>query len=168
MSIKLNSKKIALYGLLTALALIFGYVEFLLPLNFIAPGVKLGVANAVFLILLLNGKAPAAVIINLARILLSALLFATPFSLLFSLTAGVVSMAFMLLAAKIKNVGVIGISLIGGTLHNLTQLVVANLTVGQAVWFYAPFLLIAGLIAGTAVGFISWLMCKKIPNLYVE
>ena len=162
---KLTSKKISLYGLLTALALIFGYVEFLLPLNFIAPGVKLGVANAVFLILLLKGKIKAAVIINISRIVLSALLFATPFSLVFSLTAGVVSMLFMIFAARLKKVGAVGISVVGGTLHNLTQLIVANLTVGQAVWFYMPFLLVAGLIAGTAVGFISWLVCKKIPDI---
>lgn len=165
MSNKLTSKKIALYGLLTALALIFGYVEFLLPLNFIAPGVKLGVANAVFLILLLKGNAPAAVIINVLRILLSALLFAAPFSLVFSLSAGIVSMVFMILAAHFKKTGVIGISVIGGTLHNLTQLFVANFTVGQAVWFYMPFLLVAGTLAGIAVGFISWLICKKLPNI---
>ena len=165
MSNKLTSKKIALYGLLTALALIFGYVEFLLPLNFIAPGVKLGVANAVFLILLLKGRVKAAVIINVLRILLSALLFAAPFSLIFSLTAGVVSMLGMFLVSRLKGVGVVGISVIGGTLHNLAQLLVATFTVGQAVWFYMPFLLVAGSIAGIAVGFISWLICKKLPNI---
>ena len=156
-----NSKKIALYGILTAAALVFGYVEYLVPLNFIAPGVKLGIANGVILLLILKEKFKEAVYINIVRILLSAFLFSTPFSLVFSLTAGIISTVIMCLYGRFKKVGIIGVSVLGGTVHNLTQLCVAHFTVGKGVWFYLPFLLIAGLIAGCAVGVLVWIILKR-------
>lgn len=163
---KINSKKIALFGFLTTAALLFGYVEYLVPLNFIAPGVKLGFANVIFVILLLNEKITAAIVVNLVRILLSALLFGTPFSLLFSFTAGIVSMLVMLLAYHFKKIGVIGISVMGAVIHNLIQLCVANLTVGQGVWFYLPFLFIAAIIAGIVVGIISFMLSGRVYNMF--
>jgi heptaprenyl diphosphate synthase len=165
---KYNSKKIAFWGLLTAAALLFGYVEYLVPLNFIAPGIKLGFANVVFLLLLLNKKTTAAFFVNLIRITLSALLFASPFSLLFSLTAGIVSMLFMTLVCRLKIVGIVGISVLGATVHNLTQLCVANFTVGQGVWFYLPFLLIAGTIAGIVVGILAYLISSKVSKVFFK
>ena len=41
--------KIAYCGMLTALAMIFSYVESLIPINFGVPGIKLGLANLVVL-----------------------------------------------------------------------------------------------------------------------
>lgn len=158
---KISAKKISVYSLLTAAALLFGYVEYLVPLNFIAPGVKIGVANAVVLLLILRGEPTAAFFVNVVRIILSALLFATPFSLLFSLTAGIISTFVMVVAGRIKWFGVIGVSIFGSIIHNLTQLSVAHFTVGDGVWFYTPFLLIAGMLAGFAVGFLVWMILKR-------
>lgn len=162
------AKKVSLYGLLTAAALLFGYVEYLLPLNFIAPGIKLGIANGIILMLILVQKPQAAFLINIVRILLSSVLFATPFSLLFSLTGGMVSVLGMILVSRSIKIGYIGVSVVGGILHNFTQLLVANFTVGQGVWFYFPFLFIAGSIAGVAVGFLVWIVLNKTKNSFLK
>jgi len=159
-----SAKKVAIYGLLTAVAMIFGYVEYLLPLSFIAPGVKLGLANLICLYLICVDKSCLAMEVNVVRILLSALLFATPFSLLFSLTAGVFSVIAMLFVKKIRSLGVVGISVVGSAVHNIVQLIVANFTVGQGVWFYLPFLLIAGTVAGALVGLLCFVMLGKTKN----
>ena len=161
----ISAKRITIYGLLTAVAMIFGYVEFLLPLSFIAPGVKLGLANLICLYLICVDKSCLAMGVNVVRILLSALLFATPFSLLFSLTAGVLSVISMLFAKKIKFLGVVGISVIGSAVHNIVQLIVANFTVGQGVWFYLPFLLTAGTVAGAFIGLLCFAMLSKTKNI---
>ena len=179
----ISSKKIAIYGLLTAAAIIFGYVEFLLPLSFIAPGVKLGLANLICLYLVclkkdillldepfsaLDYQSRLAIsddIYNILKILLSALLFATPFSLLFSLTAGCVSLIAMIFACKIKAFGIVGISVIGGAIHNIVQLLVAGVTVGKGVWFYLPFLLLAGTVAGLLIGVLCWLFINKTQSV---
>ena len=142
------AKKIALYGILTSLALIFGYIESLFSLSFIAPGVKLGLANSVALILLCFKDFKGAVLVNITRILLSALLFSSPFSLVFSLTAGILSVVIMRLLSGIKGVSVIGFSISGATVHNLVQLTVASLLFGRAVWYYLPFLLVSALLSG--------------------
>ena len=72
---KFSAKTVTVYGLLTATAMLFGYVEMLLPMDFIAPGIKVGVANTVCLFLVLKGKRLGAFLVNCVRILLTALLF---------------------------------------------------------------------------------------------
>ena len=162
------AKKVSLYGFLTAAALLFGYVEYLVPLNFIAPGIKLGISNGIVLFLIIKSKYKAAIIINIARILLSGFLFATPFSLIFSLTAGVISTVAMILLNQFKGFGVVGISVLGGIVHNIVQICVAYFTVGRGVVFYLPFLLFAGILAGMAVGFLVWIMLNKTNKIFDE
>ncbi len=156
-----KTKKLCVYAVLTAAALVFGYVELLFPLDFIAPGMKLGIANAVALYLICRGRRLGAFAVNTARILLGGLLFATPFSLLFSATAGFAAVGAMCLASKSRRLGVVGISAVGSLVHNLTQLAVAVLTVGGGVWFYLPFLLLAGTAAGVLIGFLTYFILQK-------
>ena len=132
---KASAKTVTVYGLLTAAAMLFGYVESLFPLDFIAPGMKVGVANAVCLLLVLRGKKAGAFEVNAVRILLNSLLFGSAISLMFSFSAGMVSLAFVCLAERVKKLGIVGISIIGSTAHNLTQLLVATITVGNGVWY---------------------------------
>lgn len=158
------AKKIALYGILTSLALIFGYIESLFSLSFIAPGVKLGLANSIALILLCYGDFKGALLVNITRVLLSALLFSSPFSLVFSLTAGLISVVIMRLLSEIKSVSAIGFSISGAAVHNLVQLTVASLLFGRAVWYYLPFLLVSALFCGGIIGILSLIIFKKIKT----
>lgn len=158
------AKKVALYGILTSLALILGFLEILFSLSFIAPGVKLGLANSVALLLLCFKDFKGALIVNITRILLSALLFSSPFSLVFSLTAGVFSVVIMRFLSGIKSVSVIGFSISGAAVHNLVQLTVASLLFGRAVWYYLPFLLISALLSGGIIGILSSIIFKKIKT----
>ena len=156
------AKKVALYGILTSLALIFGYIESLFSLSFIAPGIKLGLANSVALLLLCFREFKGALLVNITRILLSALLFSTPFSLVFSLTAGIISVVIMKLLSGIKSVSVVGFSIAGAAVHNLVQLTVASIIFGRAVWYYLPFLLVSALISGGIIGALSLIIFKRI------
>ena len=156
------AKKVALYGILTGLALIFGYIESLFSLSFIAPGIKLGLANSVALLLLCFKDFKGALLVNITRILLSALLFSTPFSLVFSLTAGIISVVIMKLLSGIKSVSVVGFSIAGAVVHNLVQLTVPSIIFGRAVWYYLPFLLVSALISGGIIGALSLIIFKRI------
>ena len=156
------AKKVALYGILTGLALIFGYIESLFSLSFIAPGIKLGIANSVALLLLCFKDFKGALLVNITRILLSALLFSAPFSLVFSLTAGIISVVIMKLLSGIKSVSVVGFSIAGAAVHNLVQLTVASIIFGRAVWYYLPFLLVSALISGGIIGALSLIIFKRI------
>lgn len=71
----MSAKKTAFYGMFLALALVAGYIEQLIPINLGIPGVKLGLANIITMLLLYIVGVPAACLISVLRILLSGFLF---------------------------------------------------------------------------------------------
>ena len=95
-----KGKRTAFYGLFLALALVAGYVEQLLPVSLGIPGVKLGLANVVTMVLLYTVGVRAAVGITAARILLAGMLFGTGFSIVYSAAGAVCSMLVMLLLKR--------------------------------------------------------------------
>ena len=155
----------AIGSALTALALIFSYVEFLIPISLGIPGVKLGLANIVVLLSVYTLGPKYGLFINLARIALSALLFGNVFSALYALAGGLVSLAVMLLAKKAGVFSVIGVSMAGGVFHNLGQLAVAALAMETAgILYYFPVLLLAGMITGILTGFIATLVLRALKT----
>ena len=154
--------RLCIYAVLVAVCLVIGYVESLLQLSFIAPGVKIGLSNAVACVLIINGDVKGAFAVNISRILLSALLFGSPVSLILAICGGVLSMCLMALFRKSKRLSVIGISALGGAVHNTAQCVAGGFLVGVGVLYYLPILLITGILCGTAVGVLSKLVLNRI------
>ncbi|MBQ3816942.1 MAG: Gx transporter family protein [Clostridia bacterium] len=162
------AKRISKYGLLACLCLIFGYIESFVPLAAGVPGIKLGLANSVALILIARGDIKGAFAVNITRILLSAFLFGSPFSLIFSLSGALGSMAVMVLLFKLKKFSVIGLSAAGGALHNIFQLLAALFIIGKEVLYYLPLLIVAGGISGTITGWVAFLILKKMKTIGKE
>ena len=160
------SKKVALYGILASLCLVFSYVETLLPLTFIAPGVKIGLANGVALLLILKKDIKGAFLVNIIRILLLNLLFVNPFALIFSLSAGVISTLVMWLMSKTKIFGAVGFSILGALTHNLAQTAVALIVLGTGALYYLPILIFSAIISGSAIGFLAKILDKKIKTFF--
>lgn len=160
------AKRITLYGIFTCLALIFGYIESLFSLSFIAPGIKIGLANCICLLLTARGDIRGALLVNITRIILSALLFSTPFALLFSLSAGIISTLAAFALSRFKAVTAVGYGIGGAAVHNLVQITVAALIFGKGVLYYLPFMLIASLFCGGLTGgTVLYLSRRNIPNL---
>lgn len=157
-------KRLCIYSLLCAVCMVVGYVESLLDLSFIAPGIKTGLANAVACVLILSGDIKGAFAVNISRILLSALLFGSPVSLLFALAGGVVSLIIMSLISKSKVFSPVGVSIIGAVAHNIAQCAVGLIFVGVGVIYYLPLLFISGAVCGAAVGILSSLILKRIKK----
>ena len=159
-----SARRVALTGLLAALALIFSYVEVLVPFNAGVPGIKLGLANLVPLIILYRMDARYAFAANLIRVLLAGLLFSGMFAALYSLAGSVTSFAAMYLLKKTGLFSVIGVSTAGGVFHNVGQLCVAILAVsGPQLIHYLPVLIISGMIAGIIVGIGAAVLLDRIP-----
>ena len=160
-----GSARIAACGVLTALALIFSYIEFLVPLPIAIPGIKLGLANIVCLVCLYALGEKHAFLINVTRIALAALLFGSVFSALYALAGGVVSFAAMALLKRTKRFSVCGVSMAGGVFHNLAQLAVAGLLVESAqVFYYFPILLLSGMATGIGIGILATLILRSIAR----
>lgn len=155
---------IALSAMLAALALIFSYIEAILPLSSGIPGVKLGIANLVVIIALYTLGFRYAMAINLIRILVAGLLFNGAFGALYSLSGGILSLAVMYLLKKTGLFSTIGVSMAGGVAHNFGQLLVAALIVStMKLFYYFPVLLFSGMISGILIGFVASITLKKLP-----
>jgi heptaprenyl diphosphate synthase len=158
-------RRVALTGMMASLALIFSYVEVLFPFNAGIPGVKLGLANLVPLIILYRLDARYAFAANLIRVILAGLLFSGLFAALYSLAGSLASFLVMYLLKKTRLFSVIGVSTAGGVFHNLGQLIVAMLAVsGPQLFHYMPVLIISGMIAGIIVGIGASILLDRIPE----
>lgn len=143
-------------GVFLALALILSYVESLIPFYFGIPGVKLGLANLIVVIMLYAVGAKEAFAISMLRILLSGFLFGNLFSILYSFAGGILSFLVMWLVKRTGKFHVMSVSICGGITHNIGQILVASVIVETySIFYYIPVLLIAGLITGMLIGVIA-------------
>ncbi len=159
----MTAKKTVFYGMFLAAALVTAYIERLIPLNPGVPGVKLGLANIVTMVLLYTVGLQAAAVITGTRILLSGILFGSGFSMVYSAAGAALSMAVMFILKKTDRFGATGVSVAGGVFHNLGQILVAMavLETGSLIYYF-PVLIISGTAAGLVIGIISGILIKRL------
>lgn len=158
--------RVAYFGVFTALALIFSYVETLIPIHIGIPGVKLGLANLIVVITLYRMSIKEAYILSIVRIVLAGFIFANLFSILYSLAGGLLSLTVMMLLKKTEKFSVLGVSMAGGVFHNVGQLIMAAIVLESlSITFYLPVLLISGIVTGVLIGIVSNEMLKRVKNL---
>lgn len=146
-------RKTAYLGMFLALALICSYIESLIPFHFGVPGIKLGLANVIVVVMIYGMGAREALLLSILRILLAGFLFGNPFSIIYSLSGGILSYFVMLLLKNTQKFHVISVSTAGGIFHNLGQLLVASAVVeNYNLFYYAPVLLVSGFITGFLIG----------------
>lgn len=161
----MSTKRLAADGLFLALSLVVSYIEVLLPIPVGIPGVKIGLANGVIMVLLFFTTWKRTLGISVIRILLVGFLFGNPMTIVYSLAGGILSLVVMALLKKINGFSEVGISVGGGVAHNIGQLSVAVLLMENArIYYYTPVLLVTGTIAGVIIGVLSALLLKKIPR----
>jgi heptaprenyl diphosphate synthase len=157
---------VAQVALLASLALIFSYVEALIPYNPGIPGIKLGIANVVTVIALYKFSAKEAAAVSLIRIVVAGLLFTGLFGMLYSLAGAALSLAGMIILKKTDLFSVIGVSMAAGVLHNMGQLLVAaTLIEDLRIFFYYPVLMFSGITAGILVGIISVFILRTVRSV---
>lgn len=158
--------RVAYFGVFTALALIFSYVESLIPISFGVPGIKLGLANLIVVTALYKLKLSEAYLLAVVRVVLSGFIFGNYFSILYSLAGGLLSLTVMALMKRNDGFSIMGISIAGGVFHNIGQLIVAMLVVETySVAYYLPVLLVAGMLTGFIIGLLSQELLKRLNGL---
>lgn len=157
--------KLAYLGLFSAVAIIFGYVESLIPFFMGIPGIKLGLANLAVLFLLQKYSVKEAALVSVVRILVIGFMFGNLFSILYSMAGAFLSLTVMTLMIKKTDFSLVGVSVAGGIAHNVGQLIIAMLTVSSLnLIYYAPALLISGVITGIVIGKLTEEVAKRIPS----
>lgn len=165
---QIKGTKVAYFGVLTSLALIFSYVETLIPIQFGIPGIKLGLANLITIIALYQWSAKDAYLISITRVILSGFIFGNLFAILYSLSGGLLSLSMMILFRKTKKFSIYGISMAGGVFHNVGQIIMAMLVIeSTTIIGYLPVLLIAGLVTGLIIAVISNGMLKRLNRFKI-
>lgn len=146
----------AFLGLLAAVAITLSYLESLLPTAaFLPPGAKPGLSNIANFFAAAALGLPSALSIALLKAVFAGITRgATAFFM--SLCGGVCSTVLLyVLLRKSKRLGYIGVGVLAAVAHNLGQLAVAAVLVGNvSVLGYAPVLLLCGVAAGILTGFI--------------
>lgn len=157
--------RVAYFGVFTALALIFSYVETLIPISFGIPGVKLGLANLIIVIALYKIGLREVYLLSVVRVLLAGFLFGNYFSIIYSLAGALLSLTVMAALKKAGGFSIIGVSIAGGVFHNIGQLFVAMLAVETfRVAYYVPVLLVAGLLTGCVIGIVAQEMLRRLVH----
>lgn len=162
-----KTKKIALLGVLTTLALVLSYLETLLPpLSTVAPGIKIGLPNIVIVLLLYRFGVVETVVVSIMRVFIVSLMFGNVMTLAYSLVGAILSITLMKLMMKIKLFSEVGVSVVGGISHNLGQILVAIFLFDTVqIGYYMIILSITGTIAGVVVGIISSILLKKLYKI---
>lgn len=159
----MNYRKTAYLGLFAALAIIFGYVETLIPVFVGIPGMKLGLANLSVLFILDRYSWKEAAFVSVVRIIVIGFLFGNLFSIIYSLAGGALSLAVMTLLKKKTDFSLYGISVAGGISHNIGQLIIAMLIVeNTTLIYYAPVLLISGVATGLLIGLLTTEVARRV------
>ena len=154
----MNQKKLSYLGLFAAVAIIFGYVESLIPFFAGIPGMKLGLANLAVLFILEKYTWKEAALVSIVRIIVIGFMFGNLFSILYSLAGAALSLAVMTFMKKKSGFSILGISVAGGVSHNIGQLI----TMTSGLIYYAPALLISGVITGLLIGTLTSEVLKRI------
>lgn len=156
------ARRAALFGLLLALTIALGWLERLIPVDAAIYGAKLGLANLVVLCGLYLFSLRWAAVLTLLKILLTGLLFGSGYSLIFSFAGGALSFLVMALCKRWGR-SMVFTSVAGGVFHNLGQLLAAWFLLGNTgILAYFPVLLLAGLGAGGAVGFVGAIILRRV------
>lgn len=161
---KWNTRKLVTLGLFLAFGTVFNFVENVLINVPIMPGIKLGIANTITLIVLYYYGWKEYVIIGLLRVLLTALMFGFGMGTLIALGGWFLSVVITLILYSTKKFSLFGISMSSAVFHGLGQIIVVSMyyqTSGMFILF--PILGITGLISGLLIALLVRLIIKHLP-----
>lgn len=159
----MKTKKIAVLALAIALAMILSFVESQIPAFVAIPGVKIGLANIAVVFVLYKLGWKEAVLISLVRVFMVSVLFGTAVSLFYSVAGAVLSLTGMVLLGKTGLFSTVAVSVTGGVLHNVGQILMACLLLEtNVIVYYLPFLILSGVIAGVVIGVVSAIMVNRV------
>ena len=136
-------------GVLAALAMLLSYAEAFVPIPI--PGVKLGLANI------------GAFCISAIKVLVAGFLFGSPLTMAYSAAGTLLAFAGMTPLSRLRSMHVVMLSIVGALLHEVGQLLVAQLLLGTTtVWYLAPVLLVAGCVTGAICGVLASKLDKSL------
>ena len=165
---RFNVQRTALCGLLTAMMLVLGFIESLIPVAAGVPGIKLGLSNGVLLFALYMLDTPTAFVLMIVKVVLSGLMFGGVSARMYAMAGGVLSTLFMIL---LKRFGfhIIAVSMVGAVMHNVGQVLLAMLMLQTSkLVYYMAILMLVGLGTGAVTGVAANATIKHVKKLNLK
>ena len=151
----MKTRKLTVLGLLSALSLILFVSELYLPALIPVPGVKPGLSNIVVLVALFAYDRKSAGAVLFVKSVLGAVFAGSMLRFLYSCAGSICCFAAAAaLRGAVKDKQIWFLSAVAACSHNFGQLLVARCVMGTAqVWWYAPILVLSGVLTGVFTGF---------------
>jgi heptaprenyl diphosphate synthase len=162
----MDTQKMVRLSLLVSLATVLSILENQLPIP--RPlWLKLGLANVITLVALIMYGIRAAITVACIRALLAGI-FGAPLMLVFSFPAAITSSTAMGILHRIsgQRLSIVGLSVSGAVVHNLTQLSVAYFVLSlsrSSILALAPLLILAAVGAGLVTGLMARYVVRHFP-----
>lgn len=159
-----------LLALMVSQALILSIIESWLPTQALfpaVPGVKLGLANIITMVVIVFFDLKDVLAVVIVRCILASIYGGGLMVFMFSITGGILSALVMWLLYKFFSTkfSLMGISIAGAVTHNAGQILIASVLMKTlAVFSYLPILLVSGIIMGLFVGLCSNFMTKALEK----
>lgn len=160
-----NLEKMMLVILIGALAIVLGIIESMIPIKLPIPGMKLGLANIMIVIGLYYLDVKDMFFVIMLKTFLTTLLLGTFSMFAYGFVGALLSYICMVSAFKVlkEKISLIGISMIGGVMHNIGQIIVAMILIKtKAIAYYMMFLLPIGLLTGVVIGLVAKLVMSRL------
>ena len=160
-----RNKRFAIIIILVTNDIIISFLESFIPVPIPVPGIKLGLGNIITMIAIVFLGFKDVLFIVAVRCFVVAILTRGVMMLAFSLSGGILSAIVMWLLYKklARFFSIKGISISGAIVHNVTQLTVASLILGQVVvLYYLPVLLVSAVVTGLITGSIGELAINEV------
>ncbi|MBQ6579291.1 MAG: Gx transporter family protein, partial [Oscillospiraceae bacterium] len=130
------------------------------------PGIKMGLANIVIIFVLYKIGTKEAILVSLIRVFLVSLLFSNVMAMWYSLAGAVLSLGIMWILKKTDKFSVVGVSIAGGIMHNVGQIIMAVIVLGtEQIALYLPVLVITGTVTGVVIGIVSGLVINRFKKI---
>ena len=165
-----RNRRLVVLAMYLTTALILSYLESLVPLPIPIPGIKLGLANIATVVCLYTFGLPLTLLLVASWVFLAGFLFGSMSSILYALSGGLVSALIMGLLSmankKEQRLSLMAISVAGAIAHNLGQLIVATLVIGnlKLLLYYLPFLVLLAIPTGLVVGMAAQLLIGALKH----
>ena len=158
-----KTRHLTVLAMCTTVALLLSYVEFLLPPLFVAvPGIKMGLPNIAIIFVLYSAGVRSAAAVSLVRLTISSMLFGSAMTFAYSLAGAVLSLTVMALLKRLSILSAVGVSVAGGVMHNVGQILVAIFLLNTPqIAYYMIVLAVTGTISGILVGLCGAYLIKK-------
>ncbi len=157
-------KKALQMSMLLSLSIVLQIAESFIVIPFFLPGIKLGLANIVTIVILYIYGIREAFKVGVMRVVISGILRSgLGINFLFSLNGMMLSVLVSGFLKKTGKFSVIGVSIAGANFHIIAQIVTASFIYRTRLLFisYLPYMLLVTLITGSITGYLAGEVLKR-------